>query len=138
MEIATYRALVATDAEFYGRFRDLQHHDDSQLYSKEEPPQHIGKRSLNGDERLDFLLRNNDARWMGLECKNVREWLYPDRTELIETLRKCIALQAVPHRRSKNSVRLLPPTLAMRRRVPPDVQSALPSKRAGVGRPSKE
>lgn len=33
---------------------------------------------------------------MGLECKNVREWLYPDRPEIQATLRKCLALQAVP------------------------------------------
>jgi hypothetical protein len=96
LEIATYRCLVAADAEFYGRFRDLDEHDDSTLYSKEEPPQHIGKRALEGKQNLDFLLRDNSAGWMGLECKNVREWLYPDREELLDTLKKCLALHAVP------------------------------------------
>ena len=53
LEIATYRALCQLiDAEFYGRYKDLDAHDDSTMYSKEEPPQHIGTRSLHGDERI--------------------------------------------------------------------------------------
>jgi hypothetical protein len=96
LEIATYRCLAAADAEFYGRFRDLDEHDDSTLYSKEEPPQHIGKRSLEGKQNLDFLLRDTAAGWMGIECKNVREWLYPDREELLDTLKKCLDLHAMP------------------------------------------
>jgi hypothetical protein len=84
------------DAEFYGRFKDLDDHDDSTMYSKEEPPQHIGRRSLHGDERLDFILRTVDAGFVGIECKNVRHWMYPHVEEIKETLRKCIALNAVP------------------------------------------
>lgn len=34
--------------------------------------------------------------WLGLECKNVREWLYPDRTEIRETIDKCLRLDCVP------------------------------------------
>ena len=52
-------------------------HDNSTMYSKEEPPQHIGERSLHGDENLDFLLRTADAGYIGIECKNVRHWMYP-------------------------------------------------------------
>lgn len=97
LEIATYRALCQLpDAEFYGRFKDLNEHDDSSMYSKEEPPQHIGTRSLHGDERLDFILRTADAGFVGIECKNVRHWMYPHVDEIKETLRKCIALNAVP------------------------------------------
>lgn len=96
LEIATYRALLKSGAEFYGRFKDLNAHDDSTLYSKEEPPQHIGNRSLSGDQRLDFLARHPEAGHLGIECKNVREWLYPDRQEISEVLTKCIALDCVP------------------------------------------
>ena len=39
LEIATYRALLETDIEFFGRFRDLEAHDDSTPYSKEEASQ---------------------------------------------------------------------------------------------------
>jgi hypothetical protein len=97
LEISVYRALcMLQDAEFYGRFTDLDAHDDSTMYSKEEPPQHIGNRSLHGKERLDFLLRTNDAGFLGIECKNVRHWMYPHVDEITETLRKCLALNAVP------------------------------------------
>jgi hypothetical protein len=98
LEIATYRAFcqMPEDTEFYGRFKDLDAHDDSTMYSKEEPPQHIGTRSLRGDENLDFILRTADAGFIGIECKNVRHWMYPHVTEIKETLRKCLALNAVP------------------------------------------
>ena len=96
LEIATYRALLQSGAEFYGRFKDLDAHDDSTPYSQEEPPQHIGMRSLAGDQRLDFLARHPTAGHLGIECKNVREWIYPDREEFKELLTKCLALDCVP------------------------------------------
>ncbi|RWQ83453.1 MAG: hypothetical protein EOS85_11545 [Mesorhizobium sp.] len=97
LEIATYRALLqANDLEFYGRYRDLAEHDDSTRYSKEEPPQHIGKLSLPGELRLDFMVRHPDAGNLGLECKNVREWMYPNREEIIDLIFKATTLDAVP------------------------------------------
>jgi hypothetical protein len=96
LEIAIYRALLIDDGEFYGRYLGLDDHDDSTMYKKEEPPQHIGKRSLDGDQNLDFLLRRDDAGWIGIECKNLREWMYPDRKEILEPLRKCLALNVLP------------------------------------------
>jgi|tagenome__1003787_1003787.scaffolds.fasta_scaffold20975696_2 hypothetical protein len=97
LEIATYRALrQLPSADFYGRFKDLDVHDDSTMYSKEEPPQHIGNKELTGDERLDFILRTTDAGTVGIECKNVRHWMYPHVDEIRETLRKCLLLDAVP------------------------------------------
>ncbi len=97
LEIATYRALEQLPAAtpFFGRFTDLGAHGDDQLYSKEEPPQHIGRRSLVGKQRLDFLLIDPSGQ-LGIECKNVREWLYPDREEVRELLQKCLALDVVP------------------------------------------
>lgn len=98
LEIATYRALKDAQLEFFGRFKNLQAHDDGSMYEKEEPPQHIGRLSLSGDQRLDFLVRHPDpgVGMMGLECKNVREWLYPDRDEVMEILQKCLAINSVP------------------------------------------
>jgi hypothetical protein len=66
------------------------------MYSKEEPQRHIGIRSLPGKTNLDFLLRTRDAGPLGIECKNVRHWMYPHVEELSETIAKCIALDAVP------------------------------------------
>lgn len=97
LEIATYRALLTIDGlEFYGRFKDLGGHDDSTTYSKEEPPQHIGARVLPGNKLLDFIVRHPEAGPLGLECKNIREWIYPDREEITELLLKCTTLDCVP------------------------------------------
>ena len=97
LEIATYRALlVGPMNEFQGRYRDLAAHDDSTLYRKEEPQQHIGARELPGDQRLDFMVRHPNAGYIGLECKNTRPWLYPHDEDIKEMLHKCIALDIVP------------------------------------------
>jgi hypothetical protein len=97
LEIATYRALCQIpEGDFSGRFLDLDAHDDAKMYSKEEPPRHIGIRSLPGKASLDFILRTPDAGPLGIECKNVRHWMYPHVEELSETLAKCLALNTVP------------------------------------------
>jgi hypothetical protein len=97
LEIATYRALLTGPLdEFHGRYRDLNDHDDSTLYSKEEPPQHVGAREIPGKQNLDFLVRHPEAGYLGLECKNTRPWLYPDDEDISETLAKCIAIDAIP------------------------------------------
>jgi hypothetical protein len=97
LEIATFKALAAGSLdEFMGRYTDLEAHDDSTLYRKEEPPQHIGKRTIPGAKRLDFLIRHPSAGYLGVECKNTRPWLYPHDSELKDTLHKCLALNAVP------------------------------------------
>jgi hypothetical protein len=50
LEIAVYRALsMMPDAKFFGRYLNLDEHDDSTMYKKEEPPQHIGVRAIDGD-----------------------------------------------------------------------------------------
>jgi hypothetical protein len=89
LEIATYKALLAGTL-------DLETHDDSTMYRKEEPPQHIGRRALSGNKNLDFLIRHPSAGYLGVECKNVRVWLYPHDSELKEALQKCLALDALP------------------------------------------
>jgi hypothetical protein len=95
--LTTYRALLSGPlVEFQGRYRDLNDHDDSSMYSKEEPQQHIGARELTGAQRLDFLVRHPEAGYLGLECKNTRPWIYPHDEEIKEMLTKCIALDIVP------------------------------------------
>ena len=97
LEIAIYRALREQKAlDYLGHFRDLDDHDNGTLYSKEEPPQALSGRCLDGDQRLDFLVRHPDAGWAGIEAKNVREWLYPNREEIRALLRKAIALDIIP------------------------------------------
>lgn len=97
LEIAAYRAMLEVpDLEFFGRFADLNDHADDKLYSKEEPPQHLGARSLPGDLRLDFIVRHPSAGYLGMEIKNIREWIYPDRDEITDLIAKCLALNCVP------------------------------------------
>ena len=96
-EIAIYKALLGQNTlDHLGRFRDLEEHDDSRLYSKEEPPQSISGNSLSGDQRLDFLIHHKEAGWAGIEAKNIREWLYPSRREIKDLLGKAVALDCVP------------------------------------------
>ena len=97
LEIAIYRALCRQDTlDFLGNFRDLDDHDDSRRYSKEEPPESLSGNSLSGNQKLDFLIRHPEAGWAAIEAKNVREWLYPDREEVTDLLEKAVALDCVP------------------------------------------
>jgi hypothetical protein len=96
LEIATYRALLAqTDLRSMGGFPDLDQHGDDRLYSKEEPPGSLSGRSI-GKSRLDFMVIHSTGIIAGIEAKNVREWMYPDRDEVKDLLWKCVTLDVVP------------------------------------------
>ena len=95
LEIAIYRALLAQpQLNTLGGFLDLDTHDDGQLYSKEEPPSTISGRRCTG--RLDFIVTTNTGLLAGIEVKNVREWMYPDRADVRDLLKKCTTLDIVP------------------------------------------
>lgn len=97
LEIAIYKALQQqTTLQFHGGFSDLADHDDSTLYSKEEPPGDLNGRFIPNKRKLDFLVHHADAGYAGIEAKNVREWLYPDRKEVVDLLFKCCTLDIVP------------------------------------------
>jgi len=97
LEIATFRALQTQNTlNFFGNYPDLNAHDDSTLYTKEEPPSSLSGRQIPSGKKLDFLIHDADARYAGIEVKNTREWLYPDRDEIREMLFKCCALDVVP------------------------------------------
>ena len=95
LEIAIFRALCQQkDLIHFGRFRDLEDHDDRTLYRKEEPPQSINGLTMSG--KLDFLVIHSDAGAAGIEAKNIRQWLYPDRDEIKALLAKAVAVDCVP------------------------------------------
>jgi hypothetical protein len=73
--------------DFFGAFLDLEQHDDSSLYRKEEPPSTISARSAPGNKKVDFLVVHHPVT-AAIEVKNVREWFYPDRDEIRELLLK--------------------------------------------------
>jgi hypothetical protein len=97
LEIAVYRALISVKGlPVVGAFRDLDSHDDSSLYSKEEPPSMLGDLPSLGAQRLDFIIFDRENGPVGVEVKNIREWLYPNSKEIRELLNKCCSLDAVP------------------------------------------
>jgi len=97
LEIAVYRAMRSAPASrFLGAYPDLHDHDDSSLYSKEEPPSSLDGNSLPGKQKLDFVLSHPISGWAGIEVKNKREWMYPSNSDVREFLAKCLALEAVP------------------------------------------
>ena len=96
LEIGLYRALAKQEIlEFFGAFPDLDDHDDSALYSKEEPPGWISGKGV-GDKRVDFLVRHPEAGWAAIEAKNIRAWLYPHEDKIKDLLAKAVMLDCVP------------------------------------------
>lgn len=95
LEIAVYRALLEADLDFLGGYTDLESHDDSTLYHKEEPPTLFKGKQIPDGKRLDFVIMSNSGR-AGVETKNIREWLYPHSLEIKDLLLKCCAIDAVP------------------------------------------
>jgi len=97
LEIATYRALLQQNyLDHLGSFVDLESHDDSKPYKKEDPPRSLNGNHLSGDGRLDFLVRHPEAAWAGIEVKNVRPWIYPAAEEVTDLLLKALELDCVP------------------------------------------
>lgn len=97
LEIAIFRALKGQSRlNFLGHFNDLDEHDDSSLYSKEEPPSGLSGNLIPNGKKLDFVVVTGEAGFVGIEAKNVREWLYPNRDEVRDLLLKCCYANAVP------------------------------------------
>lgn len=100
LELAIFRALRAQpDAQYLGRFLEFDPTAPTRpkkLYSKEEPPSHIGNRAISAKRPLDFLYQHPAAGFAGIEAKNVREWLYPGGEEVKALLYKCVSLDCVP------------------------------------------
>lgn len=95
LEIAVFNALQhQTTMPFLGAFSDLDKHDDSSLYSHQEPPGIVSGHPMPG--RLDFMVLQREVIG-GIEVKNKRSWVYPDSSDdVVALLRKCCSLDAVP------------------------------------------
>lgn len=93
-EIAVLKAMQRTHRHFVGHFTDLNVHDDAQRYIKHDPDFFSGLPITGG--KLDYILIHPQAGGMGIEIKNTREWVYPDKDIVKELLRKCVEIDAVP------------------------------------------
>jgi hypothetical protein len=95
LEIAVFRALRTTsELNSLGGFRRLTDKLTVGPPKKEEPPSIFGGKELSGNRRFDFLVGTDQ--WAGIECKNIREWLYPDRPEIKQMLSKAVELDMPP------------------------------------------
>jgi len=93
-EIAVMKAMQLNGLHFVGHFGDLDKHDDSTRYVKYDPDSFSGKVIDGG--KLDFILFNRDAGGLGIEIKNTREWIYPDKQIVTDLLKKCLQIDVVP------------------------------------------
>lgn len=94
LEIAIYRALLATETTVpIGGFQDVDAHDDSTLFTKQEI-HHLNGKTL-AKEALDFIALTG-GHFIGIEAKNVRPWLYPHDEEIRAAIRKALTLDVIP------------------------------------------
>ena len=96
LEISILKSLPQSGMNFVGGFTDLHLHDDSSNYKKEEPPLSFSGRTMPGDMRFDFLAFHPSAGPIGIEAKNIREWVYPNRSEVKELLHKAVYADTLP------------------------------------------
>ena len=97
LEIGIFKALMQQDSlVHFGGFADLEDHDDSTLYSKEDPPRSLSGRRLPGRKQLDFICVHRECGGVAVEAKNVRPWLYPHQEEVVDLIAKAVALDCVP------------------------------------------
>lgn len=94
LEIAVFRALRESTLNSNGGFRGLTNKPTTAKLRKEEPPSIINGRELQGNKKFDFHVGTDI--WAGVECKNLREWLYPNREEIRHLLGKAIELDIPP------------------------------------------
>lgn len=126
LEIATYRALLAQSKfEYLGGFADLDKHGDDQLYSKTEPPGQLSGRNI-GARRHDFMVIHSQAGLAGIEVKNIRDWMYPDREEVKSPYLEEYCSEYSPGTYSAaNSLRQFQIDVSMRYCHAPNLQSAI-------------
>lgn len=93
-EIAVMKAMQQNSVQFFGHFTDLTKHDDSQRYTKHDPDFYCGVPIEGG--KLDYILVHPKAGGMGIEIKNTREWIYPDKYIVTQLLRKCVQINVIP------------------------------------------
>jgi hypothetical protein len=93
-EIAVLRAMQQNHLHFFGHFTDLGQHEDDRRYVKHDPDFFSGVAIQGG--KLDYILVHPLAGGMGIEIKNTREWVYPDKDIVTQLLRKCVQIDVVP------------------------------------------
>lgn len=99
LEVVVFKALQVLNKKyprysFDGAFDlDAPRRRDGR-YRKIEPQQVVsGHRTT---KRMDFILHGFDSGPIGIECKNLREWMYPSAARVTALIRKAIEMQVTP------------------------------------------
>jgi hypothetical protein len=79
---------------YQGRFELSEPKDAQGRFKKIQPPKHVG--SFSTRKEADFIQFGHDAGPLCIECKNYRQWLYPNEGYIAELIIKATDLDAVP------------------------------------------
>jgi hypothetical protein len=79
---------------YQGSFHLSEPKDRNGRYRKTEPPKTLGDRTSSG--LADFYQFGHAAGTLCIECKNLREWMYPDHGLIKELIIKASELGSVP------------------------------------------
>jgi hypothetical protein len=90
------RAIHQADKRYpyMGHFDLSQPKDAHGRYRKSQPPKTLGERSTI--KEADFFQFGHAAGTLCIECKNLREWMYPDHPLIKELIIKASELGAIP------------------------------------------
>jgi len=99
LEIITYQSLSAARAaapryHFEGSFALDRPKNAHGRYISRKPPMQLHARITNREP--DFLQHGHDAGTICIECKNRREWLYPQSQLIKHHILRCHELDAIP------------------------------------------
>lgn len=99
LEIHVFKSLQQLQSDrrrysFQGSF-DLTHlPENTGRYRKTEPPQSVSGNYTQ--KRADFILHGFDSGPICIECKNLREWVYPNQGIVKELITKALELDLTP------------------------------------------
>lgn len=99
LEIATFQALkAAKDAKPRHHFEGYYYLDKPKnqygRFQQKKAPTELNGRTTN--LQPDFLQHGHDAGTLCIECKNYREWLYPQKDYIKHHILRCDQLNAIP------------------------------------------
>ena len=99
LEVIVFKALQSLNTaqprySFQGALRIDQPKNRHGRYKKVEPPNVISGHATQ--KRADFILSGFDAGPISIECKNYREWIYPQHAIVKETIQKSIETKTTP------------------------------------------
>ena len=107
LEVVVFKAireLSKTEDRFryFGSLDIDQPKDAHGRYRKNEPPQRIGENKTL--KQADFILSGHQEGMIGVECKNLREWIYPHSPLIKELIIKSFELDVIPLRYNHQSI----------------------------------